>query len=551
MALDNVQNFARTSLAEDLTNSETDVDVNNANDLPDPANGEYNIVVWDDTTHPNPANDPDAEIMRVTAVASNTLTVTRGQEGTSGTAHSSGYAVANLLTAKMINDIDTELGNKAETFSDIATNSTTTTNSLYSMTSAVDVEFEDSGANTLMYLEEGTGNVGIGVTSPLFKLEVDGNIGLTAGNYINWGSTSGSGGYGIRDNGGNLQFKDSGGSWTDFGSGGSGTDVAVDLANDSNDEITALTRINTSNDTNNIVTNNTGSEILIDMSSNWPTADAIASQGALATLDTVGTSEIDSKSVTFTEMQDIGEDTLIGRTSAGSGDPTDLSASQVRTILNVEDGATSDQTAEEIQDAVYNNVLSGTQTLINVTYDDANNEIEYVGDNDLSNYDNSTSGVVTPSSTDTLTNKTLDADGTGNSISNIGADETKLGDGLEGDGSDNIKTSEMYSFTIPTDQWAAGLSNAEIGRKVLQSGETLVIDRIELHQDGGGTSNANMSVRVQDVTASSTIGSTDLNTVTKDPGSSGTANTIAIQITNSTGSQVNANVEVTGRITGA
>ncbi len=43
--------------------------------------------------------------------------------------------------------------------------------------------------------------------------------------------------------------------------------------------------------------------------------------------------------------------------------------------------------SEEVQDAVYNNVLSGTQTLISVTYDDANNEVSFVVENDLSNYD--------------------------------------------------------------------------------------------------------------------------------------------------------------------
>jgi len=52
------------------------------------------------------------------------------------------------------------------------------------------------------------------------------------------------------------------------------------------------------------------------------------------------------------------------------------------------------RTEESIQDIIYNNVLSGTQTLINVTYDDANGEVTYVVDDDLSQYDNSTSGFI-------------------------------------------------------------------------------------------------------------------------------------------------------------
>lgn len=38
--------------------------------------------------------------------------------------------------------------------------------------------------------------------------------------YLNFNSTSGSSGYGFRDNAGTMQFKDSGGSWADVGSGG-------------------------------------------------------------------------------------------------------------------------------------------------------------------------------------------------------------------------------------------------------------------------------------------------------------------------------------------
>ncbi len=44
-------------------------------------------------------------------------------------------------------------------------------------------------------------------------LAVFGNSILQASSYLNWGTTSGSSGYGIRDNAGTLEFKNSGGSW--------------------------------------------------------------------------------------------------------------------------------------------------------------------------------------------------------------------------------------------------------------------------------------------------------------------------------------------------
>lgn len=125
-----------------------------------------------------------------------------------------------------------------------------------------------------------------------------------------------------------------------------------------------------------------------------------------------------------------------------------------------------------------------------------------------------------------------------------------LGEGVEGDGSDNIRTEEKGSFEPGMTNWADALSNEEIHRIQLQTGETLVVDRIEFRQKGGGTSTS-ASVRVQDLTAATTIGTTDLGTTTKNPGSSGSGNLIAIQISNSTGAAIDASVIVHYRIQGA
>jgi len=75
--------------------------------------------------------------------------------------------------------------------------------------------------------------------------------------------------------------------------------------------------------------------------------------------------------------------------------------------------------AERIQDIAGAMFSSNTETLITATYEDSDGTIDLVVDNDLSNYDNSSSAFITASSSDTLTNKTIDANGTGNSISNL------------------------------------------------------------------------------------------------------------------------------------
>ncbi len=66
----------------------------------------------------------------------------------------------------------------------------------------------------------------------------------------------------------------------------------------------------------------------------------------------------------------MGNDTILGR--AGSGDVDDLSATQVRTILNVANGATA-YTNEDAQDAV-GGILTDS-TSIDLIYDDAGNTI--------------------------------------------------------------------------------------------------------------------------------------------------------------------------------
>jgi hypothetical protein len=62
-----------------------------------------------------------------------------------------------------------------------------------------------------------------------------------------------------------------------------------------------------------------------------------------------GATTISSNVVTNTKLADIATNTIKGRIGAGTGDPQDLTPANVRTIINVEDGATADQTGAEIK----------------------------------------------------------------------------------------------------------------------------------------------------------------------------------------------------------
>jgi len=82
------------------------------------------------------------------------------------------------------------------------------------------------------------------------------------------------------------------------------------------------------------------------------TLATISDSAALAALATVGTTEIDDEAVTLPKLTHIATDSFLGRTTALTGDVEVLSAADVRTILNVESGATADQSDAEIRAAV-------------------------------------------------------------------------------------------------------------------------------------------------------------------------------------------------------
>jgi len=109
MPLDATANFVRGETDSSTDSIQTTVSVVDASILPDPATqGEYNVVIWDVADYPRPDQDPDVEILRVTAIdtTADDLTVTRGQEGTSGASHPLGSAVHLSPTAKMFGDIE-------------------------------------------------------------------------------------------------------------------------------------------------------------------------------------------------------------------------------------------------------------------------------------------------------------------------------------------------------------------------------------------------------------------------------------------------------------
>ena len=81
-------------------------------ELPDPSGDNFNLIWWDSTNYPDPSDDPKVEVIRVTAKSTDTLTVTRNQEGSgASTKNTSGATYKMILsaTSKTITDLQAEI----------------------------------------------------------------------------------------------------------------------------------------------------------------------------------------------------------------------------------------------------------------------------------------------------------------------------------------------------------------------------------------------------------------------------------------------------------
>ncbi len=191
----------------------------------------------------------------------------------------------------------------------------------------------------------------------------------------------------------------------------------------------------------------------------FASADFDVSSGAVSIKSGgITNTQLANSSITFTdESSTQGSVSLGGNIEFLAGEGIDTAVSGRKITITGEDATTSNKgiasftaadfsvssgavslVAERIQDIVGAMVGSNTETRITVTYQDGDGTIDFSVDNDLANYDNSTSGFITASSTTTLTNKTYDADATGNSLTNVenanikaaaAIDATKLADG--------------------------------------------------------------------------------------------------------------------------
>lgn len=113
--LDPVKNFAIVTVSTGYDASATSIALTSGHGakLPAPStDGAFNLVWWNSTDYSDPSDDPNVEIVRVTGRSTDTLTVTRAQEGTSGSTKNTGgktYKMILAVTKKFRDDVEAAL----------------------------------------------------------------------------------------------------------------------------------------------------------------------------------------------------------------------------------------------------------------------------------------------------------------------------------------------------------------------------------------------------------------------------------------------------------
>lgn len=113
MAFLRKKNCARTTIDQvgGLNSSDLSVVVTDASQLPD--SGDFLVTVWNKSSFPNPCDDSNVEILKVTDISGNILTIQRGQEDTLGVSHANNHAVEMLITAGTFEELETEINSLA------------------------------------------------------------------------------------------------------------------------------------------------------------------------------------------------------------------------------------------------------------------------------------------------------------------------------------------------------------------------------------------------------------------------------------------------------
>ncbi len=165
MSLDNAKNFAKCQVSTGYDAAATSIVLTTGHGAKLPS-VPFNAVWWNASDYADPSDDANVEVVRVTVIATDTLTITRAQEGTTAsTKNTSGrtYKMIAGLTAKAIN-------------TDIATVANHAPGADFTITQNSVVPFKSVNAGALVNtLVLSAGKVGVAM-SPTYIMDVTGTL---------------------------------------------------------------------------------------------------------------------------------------------------------------------------------------------------------------------------------------------------------------------------------------------------------------------------------------------------------------------------------------
>lgn len=107
MPLDTLKNFAKGTVSAGYNAAAVSIDLSAGHGARMPATP-FNAVWWNATDYADPSDDPNVEIVRVTGVVTDTLAITRAQEGTAASTKNDGgktYKIMACLTAASFDNL--------------------------------------------------------------------------------------------------------------------------------------------------------------------------------------------------------------------------------------------------------------------------------------------------------------------------------------------------------------------------------------------------------------------------------------------------------------
>ena len=129
MSFDPVKNFIKIAIPTGYASGITSVILSTGDGakLPQPStDGAFNLVWYNSTDYSDPSDDPNVEIIRCTARVGDTLTITRGQEGTINVNHNSIGKVYKFILSFTKKNYDDISNNQVYYFAESAGESSTT-----------------------------------------------------------------------------------------------------------------------------------------------------------------------------------------------------------------------------------------------------------------------------------------------------------------------------------------------------------------------------------------------------------------------------------------